>query len=160
MDKINHSSRKLRRVADGRCGNAIIEFSLLMPWLIFLFVGALDWGFYMYSLISTQAASRVGAVYASSSPGAMADKAGICLYALEQLRRMPNVGSGASSCVTGSGVSSSAPVGSSVTSVTGVDGKPAVQVSVTYQTPLYIPLMTYLRSQVVITRTMQMRMLQ
>ena len=160
MNVNNHSLRKLSRVADGRRGNAIIEFSLLMPWLIFLFVGALDWGFYTYSLISTQAASRVGAVYASSSPGAMADKAGICMYALEQLRKMPNVGSGLSSCATGTGVSSSSPVASSVTSVTGIDGKPAVQISVTYQTPVYIPLMTSLPKQAVITRTMQMRMLQ
>jgi Flp pilus assembly protein TadG len=149
---------RTRKNNDPRCGNAIIEFSFLTPWLIFLFVAAVDWGFYTYSLISTQAAARVGAVYASSSPGATADTASVCLYALEQLRKMPNVGS-VSSCANGTGVTSSSPVGISVASLTGTDGKPAVQVSVTYQTPIFIPLMTSLPKQATITRTIQMRML-
>ncbi len=36
-----------------RRGGSMIEFCLLLPWYIFLFVGAFDFGFYAYSLIST-----------------------------------------------------------------------------------------------------------
>jgi len=141
-----------------RRGNAIVEFSFLAAWLIFLFIGSVDWGFYMYSLISTQAAARIGALYASTSPSAVVDSAGVCVYALDQLRKMPNLGSNVTSCGNGTSVSASAPVSISVTSVTGVDGKPAAEVSVTYQTPLMIPLMKLLPKQVTITRTTQMRM--
>ena len=35
-------------------GNSIIEFSLMTPWLILLFIGAMDWGFYAYALICTE----------------------------------------------------------------------------------------------------------
>ena len=48
-------------------GNSIIEFSLMTPWLIFMFIGAMDWGFYAYALIATEAAARVGCMYASTS---------------------------------------------------------------------------------------------
>ena len=89
----------------------------------------------------------------------MTDTTGVCTYALEQLRRMPNVGTGPTTCVNGSSVSSSAPVGVSVTAVTGVDGNPAVQVSVTYQTPTLLPMVNALPKLATITRTMQMRML-
>lgn len=147
-----------KRVNQQRRGNAIVEFSFLAAWLIFLFIGAIDWGFYSYSLISTQAAARVGALYASTSPSAVLDTPGVCVYALDQLRKLPNVGSGVISCGSGTSVSSSAPVSVSVTSVAGVDGKPAAQVSVTYQTPLMIPLMKLLTGKVTITRTTQMRM--
>lgn len=147
-----------KRVNPKQRGNAIIEFSFLAAWLLFLFIGALDWGFYSYSLISTQAAARIGALYASTSPSTVLDTAGVCVYALDQLRKMPNVGSGVVSCGSGSSVSTSAPVSVSVTAVSGVDGKPAAQVSVTYLTPLLIPLMKLLPAQVTITRTTQMRM--
>jgi Flp pilus assembly protein TadG len=147
-----------KKVNQQRRGNAIIEFSFLAAWLLFLFIGALDWGFYSYSLIATQAAARIGALYASTSPSTVVDSAGVCVYALDQLRKMPNVGSSVVSCGSGTSVGASAPVSVSVTAVSGVDGKPAAQVSVTYQTPHLIPLMKLLPSQVTITRTTQMRM--
>jgi Flp pilus assembly protein TadG len=146
-------------------GNSLIEFSLFTPWLILLFVGAMDWGFYAYSLIATEAAARVGALYASSSSSAVTDTATICTYALKQLSKMPNVGDGMSSCASGSSVSSGSPVGVSATSVTGsssADGNSAAQVSVTYMTPIFIPMIlgnqTVVPKQVTITRTIQMRM--
>jgi Flp pilus assembly protein TadG len=152
---------KLRR----QRGNSIIEFSLMTPWLIFMFIGAMDWGFYAYALIATEAAARVGGLYASTSSAAAGDTATICTYALDQLRRMPNVGTGMSSCATGSAVSSSSPVGVSTSSVTGAssaDGNSAAQVSVTYLTPLFVPVImrggTVVPAQVTITRTIQMRM--
>jgi Flp pilus assembly protein TadG len=139
-------------------GNAIIEFSLMAPWLVFLFIGAMDWGFYAYSVISLQAAARVGALYASSSTSAATDTTTVCTYALEQMRRMANVGSTMTSCATGSAVSGTAPVGVAASLVSGPDGNNAAQVSVTYQTPIYMPLIGSLPKQITLTRTVTMRL--
>jgi Flp pilus assembly protein TadG len=138
-------------------GNSIIEFSLMTPWLIFLFIGAMDWGFYAYSLIATEAAARIGCLYASSSATTATDTASACTYALGQLRRMPNVGATMTTCASGSAVSASSPVGVSAASITGPDGNPAAQVSVTYLTPVFVPSGSLPR-QVTITRTIQMRL--
>jgi len=140
-------------------GNSIIEFSLMTPWLIFLFIGAMDWGFYANALIATEAAARVACLYTASSSSTVTDSSTACTYALEQLRRMSNVGTGMSTCASGSAVSSSAPVGVSATSVTGPDGNPAAQVSVTYLTPVFMPMMGQLPKQLTITRTIQMRVM-
>src|SRR5436309_10805983 len=85
----------------GRRGSSIVEFSLLMPWYVFLFVGAFDYGFYSYSLIATQSAARVGVQYTSSGSSQVADASTACGYALDQLRNLPNVGSGLTTCGTG-----------------------------------------------------------
>lgn len=140
-------------------GNSIVEFSLLMPWLIFLFIGAMDWGFYADALIATEAAARVACSYTSSSSAAVTDSTTACTYALGQLAKMPNVGSSMSTCASGASVSASAPVGISATSITGPDGNAAAQISVTYLTPVFIPMMGELPVQVTITRTIKMRVL-
>jgi Flp pilus assembly protein TadG len=142
----------------GQRGNGIIEFSLMAPWLIFLFIGALDWGFYAYSLIATEAAARVGALYASTSSTTATDSTTVCTYALQQLLKMPNVGSSVTTCASGSSVTSSQPVGVSATAVTGPDSNNAAQVSVTYQTPIFMPLLGTLPKQLTITRTIVMRL--
>ena len=147
-------------------GNSIIEFSLMAPWLIMLFVGAMDWGFYAYALIATEAAARVGALYASTSSSTRDESPPntVCLYALDQLRKMGNVGALCvlPTCASGTGVSAGQPVGVTVTSVSGPDGNPAVQVAVTYLTPVFIPQImkntVVLPKQVTITRTIQMRL--
>ena len=137
----------------------------MAPWLIMLFIGAMDWGFYAYALIATEGASRVGALYASSNTTALNESPPntVCTYALDQLRKMGNVGASmAPPCATGSSVSASSPVGVAVTSVSGPDGNSAAQVSVTYLTPIFIPQVikgaTVTPKQVTITRTVQMRM--
>src|SRR5580704_13913756 len=85
-------------------GNNLIEFSLIVPWYIFLFVGALDSGFFAYGLIASQEAAREGALYcaslSSASPCADSSNSTQCGYALDQLRMMPNVGSALTSCGT------------------------------------------------------------
>lgn len=132
----------------------------MAPWLIFLFIGAMDWGFYAYALISTEAAARVACLYTSSSSSTATDQTTACTYALEQLRKMPNVGS-ISTCGTGTTVTSGAPVAVSTTSLTGsssADGNAAAQVQVTYLTPIYIPMLGELPKQVTISRVIQMRL--
>ena len=138
-------------------GNSIIEFGMFVPWLILLFVGALDWGFFAYSLIATEAAARIGALYTSTSSTTVTDSSTACTYALNQLRDMSNVGSSLTTCASGTSVTAALPVGISAISVTGPDGNPAAQLSVTYLTPVFMPLPGLLPGQVTITRTFQMR---
>ena len=130
-----------------------------MPWLLFLFIGAMDWGFYAYALIATEAAARVACEYTSSSSADVTDSTTACTYALGQLAKMPNVGTGMTTCASGSSVTSSSPVGVSTTSVTGPDGNAAAQVSVTYLTPVFLPMMGNMPQQVTMTRTVMMKVL-
>lgn len=146
----------------GRRGHSVIELTLLLPWFLFLFVGAFDWGFFAWALISTENAARVAATYTSSNTGTVADSSGACAFAMAQLAYAPNVGSNPGiNSTNGIGSGSSACTGSPVTvtasSVTGPDGSPASQVSVTYRTPVLVPIPGLLSGQVNITRVVQMR---
>jgi hypothetical protein len=104
-----------------------------------------------------EAAARICAMYTSTTSATVTDAATACNYALDQLRKMPNVGDAVTSCASGASVSSTAPIGISATSVTGPDGSPAAQLSVTYITPVFIPIPLLLPKQMTITRTFQMK---
>src|SRR5580658_6669872 len=162
QDGVMELAKRTRR----RRGNSIIEFSLLMPWYVFLFVAAFDYGFFSYSLIATQSAVREGALYcsaSSTSPCADSSNSTQCGYALDQLRMLPNVGSGLITCGTGSTVTASAPVAvstsvlSSSSSPASPDGNPAASVTVVYLTPQLIPIPGLLPGQLTITKTVAMR---
>lgn len=150
-------SRKPRRVAGRRSGSNVIEFSFMIPWYIFLFVGSFDYGFFAYSLISTQTAASVGASYCASSSSTLTDATTACGYALDNLRYMPNVGSGLTTCGSSTTVTSSAPVALTAASVSGPDGNTAAQVKVVYLTPQLIPIPGVLPGTLTITRTVTMR---
>jgi Flp pilus assembly protein TadG len=139
-----------RRSDRHRRGSSAIEFALLIPWYVFLFVGALDFGFYSYALIGVQAAARIGAMYTASSTLSASDAITSCSYALDQLRGMPNVGPSLSTC-------SSSPVVVTAGLVTGPDGSNATSVTVTYTTPQLIPIPGLLPGRLTISRTVQMR---
>ena len=136
-----------------RRGNNLIEFSFLVPWYIFLFVGTFDYGFFAYSLISTQSAARTGAYYCATNSSTQSDSTTACGYALDQLRSLPNVGSGVTTC----GGSSPVTVTATATA-SGPDGNPATTVSVTYTSPQLIPIPGIFPGQITITRTLQMRL--
>ncbi len=129
-------------------GHAALEVALLSPWIFFLFIGALDVGFYMYALISTQNAARVTAEYASRTPAASIST--LCPYALDELNGMPNAKT-LTTCT-------SLPVIISK-ELTTFDGAQTAAVSVTYRTQLLIPIPGLLTNQLTITRTVQMRTL-
>ncbi len=150
-------SRIPRRHVGRRSGSNVIEFSLLIPWYIFLFVGAYDYGFFAYSLIASQTAASVGATYCSSSSSTLTDATTACSYALDQFRYLPNVGSGLSTCGTGTTVTTSAPVAVTASSVTGPDGNTATAVTVVYLTPQLIPIPGILPGTLTINRTVKMR---
>jgi len=132
--------------------------ALLMPWYIFLFVGAFDWGYYAHALISTESAARVAAQYASTSQTTAVDSTGVCTFALEELRIVPNVGS-STTCGGSSPVSvSTALIGPGQTNTNSADGQLAAQVSVQYTTLQLIPIPLLLNNQATFYRTVQMRL--
>src|SRR5689334_15850359 len=79
-------------------GRAMMEMAFLMPWFYFLFVGALDWGFYSYSLISMQAAIRTAVTYTATDATTVADTAGACRLVIKELQNLPNIGTAANDC--------------------------------------------------------------
>jgi Flp pilus assembly protein TadG len=126
-----------------------MEMALLMPWVFLLFVGAIDWGFYAYSLISMQAAVRTAVLYTSTADSTKADSVGACGLVVAEMSSLPNIVSAGNNC-------SSNPVVSAA-GVSGPDAKPASQVSVTYQSMSLIPIPGLLSKQFTITRTGKMR---
>lgn len=134
-------------------GQAVVEVTLLVPWLVFAFVAAFNFGIFAYALISTQNAARSGAMYASQSltvaqSGTIVTQ--VCTYVLGELGDAPGVGSGVTTC-TG------APVAVTVTAMTpGAGNMNTVQVSVTYNTMQLIPLPGLMAGSLSITRMVEM----
>ena len=128
----------------------MVELALLLPWYLFLFVGAFDWGFYAYALISVESAARVAALYTSSQAGLAGNSAAACRYALEELRPAPGIPATLETC-------GAYPVIVTAGQVNGPDDAPASQVSVSYQTPQLIPIPGLLPGRMIIRRTIAMR---
>jgi len=131
----------------------VLEVALIAPWIFFLFVGALDMGYYSYALISTENAARVACEYTSKSSTTAADSSAACTYALDELKAIDNARS-LSSC-------DSSPLVVSATKVTGADGVTDGDslVSVAYTTDQFVPL-PVLNGKFTITRTVQMKVRQ
>lgn len=135
----------------------MIEFCFLLPWYIFLFVGAFDFGFYAYGLIATSNAARVGAVYCAASSSACstaAKKATVCTdYVVSQLSDMPNIGSTVTTCLA-------SPLTMTVTYATSTcpDKTSCATVQVAYLTPQLIPIPGVLPGQMTITESVTMRL--
>jgi len=131
-------------------GSTLIEISLLAPWILFLFVGIVDLGFFSYSLIAVENATRIAAEYTSQSATSATDPSGVaCARVLAELSSLPNL-SGLSTC-------SASPLTLTATSVTGVDGQPAAQISIAYRGLNLFPIPGLLIGQLNVTRTVQMR---
>ena len=140
-----------------RRGSSIIEFSLIFPWYVFLFVGAFDSGFFAYALIATQNAARAAAVYCSSSASAAIDTANACIYAADQLRGMPNIGASYADTCSGSPLTVTAALLNGASNPQSADGSPATKVTVTYVTPQLIPIPGVFPGQLTITRSVEIR---
>jgi Flp pilus assembly protein TadG len=132
-----------------RRGGALIELTLLSPWVFFLFVGIIDMGFYTYSLIAVENATRIAAEYTSATSATAADQDGACTRVLAELANLPNV-AGLTSC-------SASPLTVTATSTTGPDGGAVTSVSITYQSIQMIPIPGLLMSRLNVTRNVQMR---
>lgn len=138
-----------RRAGTHKRGSALIEITLLAPWIFFLFVFVIDMGFYNYSLIAVENAARIGAEYTSGATSTVADQAGACTRILAELQMLPNL-SGVASC-------SASPLTVTATSVTGVDGTPATSVTITYTGMQMIPIPGFMMGQLSFQRNVQMR---
>lgn len=130
-------------------GSALIELSLLAPWILFLFVGIVDVGFYCYAMISVENAARVAAEYTSQSSTLAGNQSAACTMVRQELVNLPNLVN-LSSC-------GATPLTVSANSVTGTDGSPATSVSVTYQGVSLFPIPGLLMGRLNITRNVQMR---
>jgi Flp pilus assembly protein TadG len=140
-------------------GHAAVEIALMSPWILLLFIAVFNFGFYAYTMIAVENAARVAALHTSGDPLTADDSAFACFYALQELRTMPNVGSGVSctaGCAAGS-TCTAGPISVRAQRVNaGVDGAPASQVSVTYQGIQLFPL-PWLMGRLNITRVVDMK---
>lgn len=134
-------------------GHAVIELSLMMPWIFFLFVGALDFGFYSYALISVQNAARIAALNAGSSTASASAQASACYHVRNELSMMPNASAFNVACNTAPLV---------VTAVAFQDLDPtnpatASRVRVSYDTVQLIPIPGVVAGKMTISRTVEVK---
>lgn len=128
----------------------------MAPWIFFLFVGVLDFGFYSYAVISVENAARVAALRIAMDPDSAADAALARRYVCAEMAHMPN------SSYNPSGSTCNATyiqVTTAAQPFAGVDGLPAVEVAVTYTTIPLIPIPGLVQNQLTITRVVQTRLL-
>ena len=128
----------------------MLEMALLSPWIFFLSIGTLDWGFYGYALISLQSATRSAVLYTSTSAATATDLNKACTIVLGELRKLPNIGTSVTGCTSNPLVTA--------TAITGPDSANAAQVSIRYQSVSLIPIPGILAKQFTITRTAKMRL--
>lgn len=151
-----------------------MEAALMMPWLAFLFVGVLDFGFYSYAAICTQNAAR--AVALSQVTGGAAD---ICTVARGEMQGIGNM-NGVTTCLTYPAAPTNAvPLSVCVATITTAGATPAncsaatscadcalnatatsIQATVQYQTVPLIPIPGVLMGRMTLTRTAEMRLIQ
>jgi len=141
-------SRLQLRDRASRRGHAVIEATLLAPWMFFLFLGVFDVGFYAVALICTESAARAAVSYTASSAGTAAHSSGACQYALTEMNARSNARRLASCRAS--------PLTVTAPSVSGADGSAASQVTVTYQTMSLNPVLS-LPAPYTIARTVQQR---
>jgi Flp pilus assembly protein TadG len=135
----------------------VVEAALMLPWMIFLFVGVLDFGFYSYAAITTQNAARVAAVANAFSSGNATDSTGACALVIQEMNSLPNMRS-VSSC-SGT-LSQTQPVSVTVPNTPPtIRGLPAAEVTVTYLSVPMIPIPGILMGQMTITKTVDVPIL-
>ena len=155
-------------------GMAVVEAALMMPWLAFLFVGVLDFGFYSYAAICTQNAAR--AVAMSQVVGVTAD---ICTVARGELQFVAGM-DGVTTCLLyPTAPTNAVPLSVCVATVTNAGATPSncsaatscgdcnlnnaatsVQATVQFQTVPLVPIPGILMGRMTLTRTAEMRMVQ
>jgi Flp pilus assembly protein TadG len=141
-------------------GNSVVEFALMLPWLLLMFTGLFDFGFYAYALIAVENASRVAVLHCNANVSAASDQGGACSLATQELIGLPNITAASTGACTGDPVTVTTGYCDGQTACgaagTSADGAPAAYVTVKYRVPpmfrLPIPGVTY------ITRAAEMRL--
>jgi len=132
-------------------GGAMLEMVLISPWIFFLFIGALDWGFYASALVSLQAGVHSAVLYTASGLSTAASTSEACTIVLNEIRKLPNIGSSTTDC-------SSNPTVTATYLATGPGGAPASRVTLTYTSITLVPVPGLLRKQFTVTRSAVMRL--
>ena len=144
-----------------RGGQSLIEVTFMAPWILFLFVGVFDMGFFAYALISTENAARAAAVHNSISTMAATDPdSSGCKIVIAELQWTANART-LTDCSSQpnvlSVVSALCPDDAANCTEGSPDGNHAALVKVTYTTDLLIPIPGLLPGQLKITRKAWMR---
>lgn len=138
-----------------RRGTAIIEATLLAPWILLLFAGVLNHGMYSYAIMATGNATRAAAL--SIQKFGVADGAGATLIACRQaaaeMQYLPNVDVATEDCMNSDLVVAA----SFVDAASSVDGLYAGwNVAVTYTTVPMMPL-PFMPGQMTIVKDVEVR---
>jgi Flp pilus assembly protein TadG len=72
-------------------GQALVEFALLVPLLLLIFLGTVEFGRLGYIVIETSGAARAAAQYGSQNPATAADDAGMLLAAQQDAPDLTNL---------------------------------------------------------------------
>ena len=153
--------QKIRNVAQllfsrkARKGHAVVETALVAPWIFFLFVGVLDFGFYAYALIAVENAARVAALSAGIGDTYAVNQTIACGLVVDELSRMPNV----KTLPAGYGCGA-APLQVNINTNPGyvdAEGNPATWVRVRYETVQLIPIPGILMGKATIDRRVETR---
>jgi Flp pilus assembly protein TadG len=152
-------------------GQALIEVTLLFPWIFFLFVGVLDLGFYSYDSICTENAARIAALQTAVNPAFTAAQLQTmaCDAVKLEMQRVTNIYNLATTCgaapltVTQQTLTCPASVdasGNSHPPDCGPDPNTVSSlVTVTYQSSVYVPIPGILTNQLNLTRLSEVRMI-
>jgi Flp pilus assembly protein TadG len=138
-------SRQSRR----KRGSSLVELTLISPWLLFLFVGVVDVGFFTYSLIAVENAARIAAEFTSKNSTMAASQSAACTKVRAELEMLPGVGS-LTDC-------NNSTLTVTAAAVDGPDLKPATSVSVTYRGVNLVPIPGLLKGRLTFTRNVTMR---
>lgn len=133
-----------------RRGHAVVELTFFVPWIYFLFVGALDFGFYSYAMIAVENAARAAALRAGQFADMADDQGEACRQVSGELSRMPNARAFPSGC-------NATPLRVTVTPFVDAQNQLATRVQVTYQTIRLLAIPGLVPSQLNITRTAEVR---
>jgi Flp pilus assembly protein TadG len=133
----------------GRRGSNLIEFALIVPWYVLMFIGSYDLGLYSYALITVESAARVAANHCATSVAAVSDGVA-CTLVIDQLKYLP---AAAPTVCTGN------PLTVTASAVTGPEGvaNSAAQVTVTYAMPAVPGLPGFIPAQYTLSRTVTMK---
>ncbi|HZS52311.1 MAG TPA: TadE family protein [Bryobacterales bacterium] len=146
-------------------GQALIEASLLVPMIFFLFLAMTNFGFFIYAFITTGNAARAAAQY-TANPSFVGQQPIACRVVLREMATLENVfslGSGqvSTGLWTSSNTCSAAPLTVTVAPPTYTEptsGTPASRVTVTYNT-IRLFLLPFMSGQMTISRTATMRLM-
>jgi TadE-like protein len=157
----------------------MVELVLMAPWIFFLFIGVLDFGFYAYAAICIQNAARAAAMQTASSVGVQSNVVA-CNAALQEMNFVANIGSAVTSCdalplivtrrtlctqgtVVPSSLTCETPcITQANPACADCSSDPAAassQVCVTYQSGLFVPVPAVLTNQLTLTRAAEMRII-